>query len=43
LETQLRITNVFDRKVADPTSSDATFPLTPRDGRLWQLGASYEF
>jgi outer membrane receptor protein involved in Fe transport len=43
LETQLRITNVFDRKVADPTSSDATFPFTPRDGRLWQLGASYEF
>lgn len=43
LETQLRITNVLDRKVADPASGDSTFPTTPRDGRLWQLGASYEF
>lgn len=43
LEVQLRILNIFDRKLMDPGTSDSTFPAIPRDGRLWQLGANYAF
>ena len=43
VDLQLRLVNLFDRKIAYPASDVTAVPTLPTGGRQWQLGLSYAF
>jgi outer membrane receptor for ferrienterochelin and colicin len=43
LDLQLRLVNLFDKKIVYPAADVTAVPTLPTDGRQWQLGLSYAF
>jgi iron complex outermembrane receptor protein len=42
-DVQLRLVNLFDRKIVYPASDVTAVPTLPTGGRQWQLGLNYAF
>lgn len=43
LDLQLRLVNLFDKKIVYPAADVTAVPTLPAGGRQWQLGLSYAF
>ena len=43
LDLQLRLVNLFDKKIIYPAADVAAVPTLPTGGRQWQLGLNYAF